>query len=263
MSFPSSNPVDRYLRREYERVPGMSSRFSALVASVVMRTQCNAGWTGGAAEIGAFEGRFTIALALTLAPGERAVAVDLFEWPDADVGNRFRQRLLKHGVASACSVIEADSRTLTAADLRERGGGRFRFFHIDGDHGPESLASDMRLAFDCMAPWGVVCLDDMLSPAYPELVSSALEVIASAGDWRVFCVVDRESICASAKFLVARPAYADFYVRALALRLGGNVWRMGAQFSSHRALVLSPEPLLVRFNPGGTVSRIAYQSFLD
>ena len=241
----------------------MSSIFSALVCSVVMRIQHNAGWAGGAAEIGAFEGRFIIALALALAPGERAVAVDLFEWPDIEVEKRFKNRLLQHKLESVCSAIRADSRTTTVSDLQESGGGKFRFFHIDGDHSPESLASDMRLAFASMEAWGVVCLDDMLSPAYPELVSIALEIIEKSDGWRVFCVIDRESICASAKFLVARSAYADFYARALALRLGKNVWRMGAKFSSHKALVLSPEPLLVRFNPGGTISRIAYRSFLD
>lgn len=260
-----SSSAKRYLRHDFRSVPGMSSRFSALVASAIMSIQRNAGWRGGVAEIGAFEGRFSVALALNLSAGERAVAVDLFEWPDAAVEYRFKRRLRYYNIESLFTTFKTDSREIGPAEILGEMADRdkIRFFHIDGDHDSDSLWSDMRLAFACMEAWGVVCLDDMLSPAYPELASAALDFLGKMENWTVFCVVDRENIFASAKFLVCRSEYVQFYSRALALLFQRNVWRMGAKFSSHRALVLSPKPLLFRFNPGGTMSRLRYRAFLD
>jgi hypothetical protein len=56
----------------------MSSRFSAAICARVLRRQSEAGVAGPVVEIGAFEGRFLIAMALALEPGERAYGVDTF-----------------------------------------------------------------------------------------------------------------------------------------------------------------------------------------
>lgn len=259
--FSRRSAFDRYLRR-YEKVPGMSSRFSALVCAAVMRLQAKEGWRGNVAEIGAFEGRFLIALALSLPPEERAIAIDLFNWPDNDVEDRFRDRLAFYGLSSIVDVVRADSRNLSSDIISVLGRNRYgiRFFHIDGDHNPVSLISDMRLAFDCMTHWGVVCLDDMLSPAYPELGIVVSEVLKQKEEWIVFCVIDREDIVAASKFLLCRAEYAHFYMESLAFLFEGNVWRMGAQFQQHKALVLSPKPKLKKFHPGGAVSAITYSA---
>ena len=233
MPLLSSRSLESYLRRDFSSVPGMSSRFSAFVSSAILRIQRNAGWSGGVAEIGAFEGRFIIALAFSLSSDERAVAVDLFEWPDPEVEDRFRQRLRKYRMEPSSGSSE---RIVVA--LR-----RWICWKV----GPGSDSSTL-MATTAVIHWhqtcdshslrwrrgGVVCLDDMLSPAYPELATAALEILESIDDWRVFCVIDRESICASAKFLICRSSYAEFYARSLALIMGRNVWRMGAQFSAYK-----------------------------
>jgi hypothetical protein len=68
--FCGYGPVDAYLADGFERVPGMSSRFSAAICARVLRRQAEAGFKGPVVEIGTFEGRFLVAMALALEPGE-------------------------------------------------------------------------------------------------------------------------------------------------------------------------------------------------
>lgn len=250
----SSLMFDRYMEEHYAAVPGMSSAFAARACAAVMRMQADEGWSGNVAEIGAFEGRFLIALALVLQPGERALAIDLFDWPDIHINMRLSKRLRSFGLEDRVDIVCADSRSMTPDGIiAARYGGKIRFFHIDGDHQVSSLIQDMALALQCMEPWGVICLDDMLSPAYPELGLAVAEVLRTHPEWTVFCVIDREDIAASSKFLLCRKEYVQRYTDGLAAAFEPNVWQMGAQFAAHQALVLAPEPRLVRFHLGGTV----------
>ena len=56
--------VDAYLEESYDKVIGMSSRFAAGICCGLMRIQSELGVAGPVAELGAFEGRFFIALAI-------------------------------------------------------------------------------------------------------------------------------------------------------------------------------------------------------
>ena len=81
--------VDRYLDAGYATVPGMSSRFAAAICCGLLRIQSELGVTGPVVEVGPFEGRFFIALAHALAGGETALGIDLFDWPNPQVIDRF------------------------------------------------------------------------------------------------------------------------------------------------------------------------------
>ena len=85
--------LDRYLADGYSQVRGMSSRFSATIAGHLMMRQAQLGVAGNMAEIGTFQGRFFIALAMALAPGEKALGIDLFDWPNDPVMDRFLGKL--------------------------------------------------------------------------------------------------------------------------------------------------------------------------
>src|SRR5690606_24789101 len=119
MNIQSGIPaVDRYLADGYLEVLGMSSRFAAAIACATMRIQTQAGIGGNVAEIGTFEGRFFIAMAHALGPGERAIGIDHFEWPDAGVIDRFKGWLAKYGPTDdRVEGHKADSRTMTPAEL--------------------------------------------------------------------------------------------------------------------------------------------------
>jgi hypothetical protein len=64
--------LDRYLDEGYTHVRGMSSRFAGAISAWLMLHQSQNGIEGDFVEIGAFQGRYFIALALALKAGERA-----------------------------------------------------------------------------------------------------------------------------------------------------------------------------------------------
>src|SRR5438132_772119 len=79
----------------------------------LMRMQTEMGVSGPVAEIGPFEGRFFIALAHALAPGEKALGIDLFDWPNPEIIDRFEANCARHGVPPDRRITwKADSRTM-------------------------------------------------------------------------------------------------------------------------------------------------------
>src|ERR1700720_1375718 len=124
LDIASGHPaIDLYLAQSYERVRGMSSRFAGAICGHLIRRQSALGIGGELVEIGTFEGRFFIAMALGLVPGEKALAIDRFDWPDASVEGRFLANCAAHGVASDRFISwKADSREITSGELRAKLG---------------------------------------------------------------------------------------------------------------------------------------------
>jgi predicted O-methyltransferase YrrM len=237
--------IDRYLADGYARVPGMSSRFAAAICGHLVRRQTEFGISGHIVEIGPFEGRFFIAIALGLVAEERALGIDVFDWPDARVRERFLDNCRTCGVSTdRVMVWQADSVVLAAGDLRARLNGVARFFHIDGTHSCESLANDLELAYAVLHPSGIIAVDDMLHPGYPTLITAVLDFLARHPDMRVLCIIDREDIVAAAKFLLCRADAIAPYERDLMETFARFHFIMGAEMVSHLALVLTPQPRL-------------------
>lgn len=219
----------------------MSSRFAATISAATMRIQSAHGISGHFAEIGTFEGRYFIALAYALKADERAIGMDTFTWPDAGLLERLSANLEKFGVADRSIIIKADSRKVNAAEIISKAPDKkVRFFHVDGEHTPEHLSNDLALAAASIDERGVICLDDMLHPGYPTLALSVDAFLAREQDFRVFCIVDRETIVAAAKYMLCREAVFDLYIEELMRAFPDNIWPMGADFHrDKKALVLS------------------------
>ena len=233
--------VDRYLESGYEAVPGMSSRFAAAICCGLLRMQTDMGVGGPIAEIGPFEGRFFIALAHALAPGETALGIDLFDWPNPQVMDRFEANCARHGIAADRRITwKADSRTMAPEALLARlDGRRPRFVHIDGEHSRAALTKDLELATAVLAPEGVIVLDDMLHPGYPTLMVAVQEYLERHPDMCVLCIIDRETIVAATKFVLCRTQWFKRYEEKLLEAYKDNVWPLGADFEPHWCLVLS------------------------
>jgi len=233
--------VDRYLATGYAAVPGMSSRFAAAVCCGLLRLQSEMGIVGPIAEIGPFEGRFFIALAHALRAGEVALGIDLFDWPDSQVLDRFEANCARHGIAPDRRIAwKADSRKMTPAELLGTlGGRRPRFFHIDGEHSRAALTADLELATATLAPEGVIALDDMLHPGYPTLMVAVHEYLQRHPEMCVLCIIDRETVVAATKFLLCRAEWFKRYEERLLEAYKANVWPLGADFEPHWCLVLS------------------------
>ena len=96
----------------------MSSRFAAAICCGLLRMQTEMGVAGPAVEIGPFEGRFFIAIAHALAAEEMALGIDLFDWPNAEVIDRFRANCARHGLEPGRHIAwKADSRVRNAAGM--------------------------------------------------------------------------------------------------------------------------------------------------
>jgi hypothetical protein len=238
--------IDRYLAESYERVRGMSSRFAAAICGHLIRRQSALGIYGELVEIGTFEGRFFIAMALGLAPGEKAVGIDRFDWPDAGIESRFLANCAAHGIPPDRFLCwKADSRDIMIGDLREKLGGRpVRFAHIDSHHSRECLTNDLELVTAALHRDGLICLDDMLHPGYPMVVTAVFDYFARHPEMRLLCVVDREDIVAAPKFLICRGDALVHYEQDLLSTFARFHFTMNADMESYFALVLTPRPRL-------------------
>lgn len=233
--------VDRYLDVGYQSVVGMSSHFAAAISCGLMRIQTELDVTGSVAEIGTFEGRFFIALAHALKDGEKALGIDLFDWPNPQVIDRFEANCVQHGVPAQRRITwRADSRTMKPDELLAKlNGARVRFFHIDGEHSRAALARDLELATAVLADGGVIVLDDMLHPGYPTLMVTVQDYLERHRDMVVLCIIDRESIVAASKFVLCQATWFKRYEERLLAAYKDNVWPLGADFEPHWCLVLS------------------------
>ncbi len=233
--------ADRYLAESYETVVGMSSRFAAGVCGRLLRLQTELGVDGHFAEIGAFEGRFFIAMAHCLAPGQTALGMDIFEWPNEAVIDRFEANCLKHGIGPdrrvTWKVNSGD--TTAAAVLAKVGGGPIRMFHIDGEHSQAALAKDLELATAVLATGGLIVLDDMLHPGYPTLMVTVHDYLKRHPEMVVLSVIDRETIVAATKFVMCRADWFKRYEARMLEDFKPWIWPLGADFEPHWCLVLS------------------------
>jgi predicted O-methyltransferase YrrM len=238
----TENPiVDAYLENGYLSVVGMSSRFAAAVSARLLKIQSNLGVAGPFAEIGTFEGRYFIAMAHALQPIEKAVGIDLFDWPNPEVIDRFHANCRKHGVPDERRVtLKADSREMKPEELiKAAEGQRIRLFHIDGEHSRAALTRDLALATAVMADGGLIILDDMLHPGYPTLMVAVQEYLETHPDMVVLAVIDRESITAATKFVLCQKSWFKRYEEVMLEAFKDQIWPMGADFEPHWCLVLS------------------------
>ncbi|MBY0611804.1 MAG: class I SAM-dependent methyltransferase [Beijerinckiaceae bacterium] len=250
MTFHSGLPaVDRYLDHGFHDVRGMSSRFAAAICARLLAIQSEAGISGGAAEIGTFEGRFFIALAKAMRKGEPLLGIDSFDWPDDGIMGRFLANAALHGLSNdGFETLKIDSRTLKPDDILARTNGPLRFIHVDGEHTDDHLSRDIKLAHDVTAERGLIVLDDMLHPGYPTLILTVQTFLDANSDMRVVAIIDREDIVAAPKFVLCRTEMVPFYDAALREAFPQATWPMTADFRTYQALVLTPNPILAKID---------------
>jgi hypothetical protein len=238
--------LDAFLADRYLRIRGMSSRFAAAICGHIVRRQTALGITGDLLEIGTFEGRFFIAMAILLAPGEHALGIDTFTWPSARVYDHFLSNCTDVGLnPDSYTAWKTDTRVITADDLRAKlRSGAARFVHVDGEHNAECLTQDLELAHAVLHPDGVIVIDDMLHPGYPTLITTVLDYLARHPEMRVLCIVDRESITAAAKFVLCRIDRVANYERDLMTTFAKFHYVIGAYVMKYLTLVLTPDPTL-------------------
>ena len=237
--------IDSYLSERYEQVRGMSSRFAAAICGFLIQRQSALGTTGALVEVGTFEGRFFIAMGLGAAPGEIALGIDRFDWPNAGVEGRFLANCERQGLARERFISwKTDSRDISSAALNDKLKQPIRFAHIDSHHSRECLTNDLELVHPLLHEAGVVCLDDMLHPGYPLLVTAVYDYLARHPEMRLMGVIDREDIVAAPKFLLCRQGWFARYQDELMRAFQRFHFTMGADMETYVAVVLTPNPRL-------------------
>jgi predicted O-methyltransferase YrrM len=237
--------VDAYLADGYQSVVGMSSRFAAAIVARLLRIQTGLGVTGHVAEIGTFEGRFFIAMAHALEPDERAVGIDLFDWPNPQVIDRFHANCRRHGVPDERrATLKADSRGMRPEEVTNAAGGPIRLFHVDGEHSRAALTRDLALAHAVLCDGGIIVLDDMLHPGYPTLMIAVQAFLEANPDIVPLCIIDRETIVGATKFVLCQRHWFKRYEAVMLEAFKANIWPLGADFEPHWCLVLSQDTRL-------------------
>ncbi len=239
---PLPEAAERYLAKSFNAVKGASSKISAVVAAHLLAAQSAAGLRGHVAEIGVFEGRFFIALALCVAPGERAIATDVFTWPDEGIADRFLANCRAAVVnMDIVAVQKAATHNLTREGYRQFVGGPLRFLHVDGAHGYDGVLHDLQLAKATLHHQGILCLDDVLHPRYPALTVAVADWLKANPEFALFAVVDRESFASACKFLICRRERFDFHRDALIAAMPEHVMNFRANYFGDEALIISPQ----------------------
>jgi predicted O-methyltransferase YrrM len=248
--FSGDAQLDAFLADHYMRIRGMSSRFAAAICGHLVRRQTALGITGDILEIGTFEGRFFVAMAMLLQAKEHALGIDVFTWPSTSVYDHFLENCAAAGLKpGSYTAWKVDTRSLNPTDLRGRlPYGSARFVHIDGEHVAECLSHDLELAYAVLHPDGVIALDDMLHPGYPTLIVTVLDYLERHPEMRLLCVIDRESITAATKFLLCRADRIAQYETDLMTSFAKFHYVLGAQIADHMALVLTPDPRLPKID---------------
>lgn len=254
MPLPTGNArLDAYLNEGYGEVRGMSSLFSAGICGHLIRRQTELGVTGHLAEIGTFEGRFFIAMALGLARNEHAIGIDVFTWPSEQVLTNLHENCARYGIPRRdYTAIKDDTSKMQSIDVLApvRGGNhpganfKIRFFHIDGQHDDKHLSADLALVLPLMHQQGLIVLDDMLHPGYPELVDTVHRWLRTNRDYCVLAILDREDIVAAAKYVLCRKDAVALYEQDLLETFADKVYPLGADIVGHFACVLTPQPRL-------------------
>jgi predicted O-methyltransferase YrrM len=234
-----------YLTKYYSGVAGFSSLFSAEVAAVLLSYQNEVTIAGSIGEIGVMKGRSFIGLALHSKPDDICLAIDRFDWP-ANVYNLFVENCQKYGVDWERVIpVISNTQDLKAADILAHAKGQpLRYLHIDGGHEPWILAHDLELANAVMAAGGIMCLDDMLHPMYPELPVIVHAFLAQHRDWAAFCIVDRADVIAASKYLLCRTEFVDRYQAILREKFARYAFVHPAEFAMSRALILTKDTAL-------------------
>ncbi len=230
--------ISKYLLEQCELLKGMSSTSSLWIISRTLQIQAESGVHGDVAEIGVYEGKSFIPLLLSLAKGETAVAIDPFSWPDPEVRQRFEENVRKHAKAEGRLLVHQMSSTDPKFSI-EFAKHSYRFIHIDGDHSPEVLASDLRVAAGALCDEGVICIDDMLHPEFPFLVQVVHEFLQEFDNYRMLCVIDREGFVGAAKFLICKKGYVEEYDGALRESFPELVFTYDAKVGAEKVLLLT------------------------
>ncbi|HXZ39886.1 MAG TPA: class I SAM-dependent methyltransferase [Terriglobales bacterium] len=207
--------IDRYATHSIQTVRGYMSSLDALVIAALLKYQDKTSITGHLCEIGVHHGRLFLMLALARRPGERSLAIDLFEDDAMNSGTEHagRDRALfvnAHRLQISLSdqeIFKTSSLDIKAADILKRTTGAVRFFSVDGGHLYKEVENDLRLAEQTLTPDGIMAVDDFFNPLWADVSIATGEFLRHTDKLVPFAI--------TAKLYLSTPALAEKYQTSL------------------------------------------------
>lgn len=205
------------LPRDYARIgknaiDGWLARCDAEILLALLFSQATNGVVGtGVAEIGVHHGKSFILLALSNS-GRGCYAIDIFDRQEFNRDGsgegskrRFIESLVRFGIDPDDVVIDQrPSSEVTAPDILNA-VGRVRLFHIDGGHHVAAVLNDLNLATEVLDERGVIVVDDVFRPEWPEVSAGLFSFLdRQGGDVIPFAIgFNKTYLC--------RRSVADYY----------------------------------------------------
>jgi Methyltransferase domain len=199
--------LTRYASEGHAAVEGWLGIGALGLTIAISERQFHQGVTASVGEIGVHHGRYFIALALLRQPGERAVAIDVFEDQHLNVdysgsGNReiFLSNLAKHAVDMSDVIVhKADSLGIESSNLAELSAGQgYRLFSVDGGHQVVNVVHDLTIVADVLSTGGIVVLDDFFNPDWPGVNEGLFQFLSNSPSLAPFCYGDNKLFLSSA-----------------------------------------------------------------
>lgn len=190
-----------YLKDGWKTVPGWLYDGALQLIRMIDIFQKSQGFKGHIGEIGLFQGKLFILLSLMAREEERVFGVDLFGKFQKEGDDRLSvilENMRQHmGEHPWVDILSSDSTLVTAAQLEEHVGGKYRIFSVDGSHEEDVVLHDLTIAAESLAPGGVILLDDYFDPGNPGVSvgtcryffqeNSTLAPFAAAGNKLFLC----------------------------------------------------------------------------
>jgi hypothetical protein len=233
----------RYLSTGFDLVEGWLSPTTAHIMGTLADEQTRRGIAGDIAEIGVHHGKSLLALANSLAPGERLFAIDVFDDQHKNVdksgyGSRqaFLSNLATYAPGRTVEIIQESSLDLPNLGWPAVHAGRIRFFSIDGSHTREATVNDLRIAERTASSGAIVALDDILSSHWLGVISGLFEYMSKGGTLQPFAIVPN-------KLLLANDGHLEReWVAFLKENYGRLIAKSGVELFGHPVEVIEEDP---------------------
>ncbi len=177
------------------RVKGWLARSDYEIFKALLKGQAAQGTSGSLVEIGTHHGKSLIPL-LIHGGRDKAYVIDIFDDQDQNLDGSghgdlgiLKRNLARFGLGKQRLVLDARlSSDVTPNDILSK-VGQVRFFHIDGGHHLEAITADIALADQVMAEGGIIAIDDVFRPEWPEVSMGVFQSkIIQDGQWRAFAI---------------------------------------------------------------------------
>lgn len=133
--------------------------------------------SSGIMEIGVWKGRSAAVIARHLHPKEDMLLADVWLRPE-EITAGLKTVLGDQLTEMNISLFHGGSQQLVHRLPSEKA---FRFIHIDGEHTASALRADLSLAHRCLDRSGLIMLDDIFHPMYPQLTQELFAFLAQEG----------------------------------------------------------------------------------